>query len=164
MCSAFSRFVLLLFAGCCFFPGCGSDRPAMAPVRGQVTYQGRPVAGATVNFLGKGAPRLAIGTTDESGNYQLSTFEPNDGAIVGSHVVTVKKDPPGIDALPPGVSPDSKITAESTERAIQQSMVLMEKAEKAKPPIPTKFANMRTSNLHKEVAEGSNVLNLELTD
>ena len=32
-----------------------------------------------------------MGMTDEAGNYQLTTFEPNDGAMVGTHVVTVNK-------------------------------------------------------------------------
>ena len=32
--------------------GCArSDRPSMAPVRGQVTYQGKSVAGATWRFF-----------------------------------------------------------------------------------------------------------------
>jgi hypothetical protein len=159
------RVISLLIAGCCLAAGCsGSDRPEVAPVRGQVTYQGQPVAGAMVSFLCQGAPRLATATTDESGNYALTTFEPNDGAIIGSHVVTVKKDPAGLDALPPGVSADAKITAKSTEAAVQQNMVMMEKAEKLKSPLPPKFADMRTSDLRKEVVEGDNVINLELKD
>jgi hypothetical protein len=156
---------LLLVVGCSLLVGCGgSDRPAVAPVSGQVTYQDKPVAGAFVSFLCKGAPRLATGTTDAAGNYQLTTFEPNDGAVIGNHVVTVKKLPSGIDSLPTGVSEDTKITAKNTEAAIQQNMLMMEKAEKAKPPIPAKFASLHTSDLRTDVAEGSNVINLELKD
>ena len=85
-------FSLLAAAACIACGGCsGSDRPACAPVRGEVTYLGKPVVGATVAFLCHGAPRPAMGTTDATGTYQLTTFEPDDGAVIGTHVVTVKK-------------------------------------------------------------------------
>jgi hypothetical protein len=156
--------IVLFAAASGMFSGCGeSNRPATAPVRGQLTFQGKPVGGATINFLCRGAPRLATGTTDEAGNYRLSTFEPNDGAIVGTHMVTVRKDVPGLDALPPGVSAETEISAKATEEAVQRSMLLMERAKKVKPPIPLKYADMQTSDLRKEVVEGENVINIELT-
>src|SRR5262245_55739232 len=82
---------LLIGAGCLLLLGCaGSDRPAIAPVRGRITFRGEPVGGATVTFLCTGAPRPAFGTTDAAGDFQLTTFEPNDGAVIGTHVVTIK--------------------------------------------------------------------------
>src|SRR5688500_1432938 len=100
----------IILAAICSSTGCAqSDRPATFPVRGKVTYQGRPVTGASVAFLAPGAPRLAVGTTDGAGNYRLTTFESGDGAIAGTHVVTVRK-PLTIDESPTHAPPtDGKI-------------------------------------------------------
>lgn len=79
-------------------PGCGNnDEYATVPVSGVVTCKGKPVANATVNFSplrGQGRAedktgRLALGMTDKDGRFTLTTYENNDGAIVGKHVVTV---------------------------------------------------------------------------
>src|SRR5436190_19619243 len=69
--------------------GCSHSGMSIAPVHGKVTYKGGPVAGATVEFLCTGASRPAAGTTDEQGNYRLTTFTAGDGAMIGTHVVTV---------------------------------------------------------------------------
>src|SRR5262245_61620995 len=82
----------LLVADCLLVLGCSpANHFAMAPVRGQVTYHGKPVSGASVAFLCAGAPRPATAITDELGQYRLTTFSANDGAIIGTHVVTVRK-------------------------------------------------------------------------
>jgi hypothetical protein len=84
---------LLLVAGC----GGGAEQYETIPVRGIVTCQGKPVANAIVNFTplaaegrAEGRPgRVALGMTDKEGRFTLSTYQDNDGAIVGRHVVTV---------------------------------------------------------------------------
>ena len=82
----------LLAAGA--IPACTrNDRPAVVPVEGQVYYRDQPVAGARVTFLNADAPRAATGETDQAGHFRLSTFEPNDGAVPGTHAVTVVKPP-----------------------------------------------------------------------
>jgi hypothetical protein len=151
----------VLLAGCS-----GSGRPATAPVRGQVRYEGRPVANATVAFLCPGAPRLAVGTTDQSGNYQLTTYEENDGAIIGTHVVTVNlyASESEADALGSDSSASGQPTSKSIEEAMRRSVKQIEKAEKAKPPIPTKYSDRRTSDLQKEVVDGENVIDIDLID
>lgn len=68
--------------------GCGGG-PDMAPVTGTVLLDGSPLAGASVAFTPNGGGRAATGTTDESGQFQLTTFEQNDGALVGEHSVSV---------------------------------------------------------------------------
>ena len=83
---------LLLVIGSLTVMGCGGDGlPKRVPVSGTVTHQGKPVIGATVSFHGQGAPRVASGVTDDSGKFTLTTYNPNDGAIPGSHTVTVVK-------------------------------------------------------------------------
>jgi hypothetical protein len=68
--------LLLAAAGLAALSGCGG--PSMAPVKGRVMFKepGKP----------------AVGFTDENGYYELSTFKPLDGAIVGGHRVSVMID------------------------------------------------------------------------
>ena len=80
-----------------FLAGCGG--PVMAPVKGRVTCNGKPVAEAAVTFNpaarseeDKEPGKPATGFTDADGNYVLSTFKNYDGALVGKHRVTVMLD------------------------------------------------------------------------
>jgi hypothetical protein len=73
---------LLLLAGC-------GDSLNLKPVTGTVTYNGKPVDGASVAFISMDKP-VAIGTTDASGKFTLST-NGKEGAPLGSHKVTVAK-------------------------------------------------------------------------
>jgi hypothetical protein len=158
---------LLTVAACFLLVGCaGSGRPETAPVRGTVTYNGQPVAGASVAFLCPGAPRLAVGTTDEAGNYQLTTFVPNDGAVMGTHVVTVNKyvDDSGSSPPPAEAITDSQARSKAIEAAMQQAATEIEQAEQAKPLLPKKYSDRVTSDLRAEVVDGPNVIDLQLKD
>lgn len=155
----------LVAAGAAAISGCShSDRPETAPVRGKITYRGAPVAGATITFLCPGAPRLAIGTSDSQGNYRLTTFTPNDGAVIGTHTVTVRKvaSEPASDVAPPPV--DSQSMSKAIEQAMRQTARQIVAAEKAPASLPAKYADRTTSGLRQEVVAGENVINLELTD
>jgi hypothetical protein len=85
---------LLVLAGLCLalLLGCGQKT---VPVKGVVTYNGKPLANAFVQFIPEdGGGRDASGTTDANGAFQLSTFRPNDGALPGSYKVTVQYSEP----------------------------------------------------------------------
>jgi hypothetical protein len=78
-----------------FIAGCGGTAgPVCHPVRGQVRWNGQPLAEAQVVFH----PQFSadekfpqpIGQTDAQGNFALSTFQPNDGAPEGQYVITVE--------------------------------------------------------------------------
>jgi hypothetical protein len=135
----------------------------MAPVRGTVTFHGKPVAGASVAFLTTGAPRLAVGTTDESGNFRLTMFEPNDGAFLGTHVVTIRK----LSSEPPATTPAAEAAADATidsaaiDRAMEQDARAM---MKARSELPAKYADRNTSDLHLDVVDGENVFEINLVD
>jgi hypothetical protein len=136
----------------------------MAPVRGQVTLDRKPVAGATVVFLCQGAPRPAVGTTDSSGNFQLTTFEPNDGAVVGTHVVTVKKGASQSEKAGAANEAEAELdSAKEIDDAVKRSMSARRKAPKAKAEIPAKYGHRSTSNLSKDVVAGENVIDIELS-
>jgi hypothetical protein len=65
--------------------GCGKGIGAK-PVSGKVTYpDGTPVVGARVVFDSPDLKSNAEATTDEQGVYQLTTQDPNDGAIPGKY-------------------------------------------------------------------------------
>ncbi len=129
--------------------GCGggaSDKPKVAAVSGTVTYKGQPVEGADVSFWKEGAPRAATGKTDAKGNFQLTTFDPNDGAIIGNHTVTVVK-----------------VAAAATMNAADMASGTT-KAPEVKDPLPAKYADAKTSPLKSEVKAGPNSPKLELVD
>ena len=89
---------LALLSGCW---GDASDRPEVVPVRGKVLYENKPVAGARVVFLNDRAPRAAAGETDEQGRYELTTFEPGDGAVPGEHSVLIAMPASTVEPLSP---------------------------------------------------------------
>jgi len=76
--------------------GCGggggaSTGPKTYPVSGTVTQGGKPLDGATIQFVladGKGG---AAGKTDSNGRYTLSTAKPGDGAVAGQYKVAISK-------------------------------------------------------------------------
>lgn len=80
--------VTLSMIGC----GSGEDLPETAPVTGIVTFDGKPVEGATVMFFPKDAAASNPGAayTDKEGKYSLTTFEKDDGALLGTHEITVQ--------------------------------------------------------------------------
>jgi hypothetical protein len=83
--------VFALVAGLALFGGCNNNgRPKRFQVSGVVIYHGKPLESAQVTFYPTGA-RPACGTTDANGRFTLLTFNPDDGAVLGTHVVCVTK-------------------------------------------------------------------------
>ena len=90
--------------------GCGgSDLPDTAPVTGEVTIDGQPLQTGSIRFFpanGRGAMGEIV-----DGRYALRTFAENDGALLGSHTVTitaveVKTQGPKNLQIPPGMTPE----------------------------------------------------------
>jgi hypothetical protein len=86
--------------------GCGRD-DKLTPVRGQVFYHGRPLAGGIIVFTpdaergGRGP--LACGEIGADGRYILHTGD-KPGAVPGWHRITVAPvTPPAQTAAPPGI-------------------------------------------------------------
>jgi hypothetical protein len=75
--------------------GCGGG-PAVAPVSGTVTMDGKPLANAAVNFQPKASGRDvnpgpgSAGMTDAQGNFTLQVVgTAQNGAVVGRHRVEI---------------------------------------------------------------------------
>lgn len=73
--------------------GCDAGKPPLAPVKGKVTYRGKPVTNASVQFVadaskGASAPS-AVGQTDDAGAFTLKCPPHGPGAVPGSYRVIV---------------------------------------------------------------------------
>lgn len=87
-----------------FAAGCA---PRTAKVSGKVTLDGKPLAGAIVNFIPLAnkdnleAPDSSSGTTDQNGEFTLEDSKGASGAVVGKHKVIISciknAPPPPID-------------------------------------------------------------------
>jgi hypothetical protein len=80
--------ILLLFAltGFIFSNGCGYS--PVAKVEGIVRCEGKPVPNALVFFQPEKG-RLSQGLTQKDGTFVLSTYQDNDGAVIGHHTIRV---------------------------------------------------------------------------
>jgi hypothetical protein len=67
--------------------GC-DDKPAVAPVSGKVLYNGEPLPYGNIMFQ-PAQGQTAGAVIQPDGSFRLSTFREYDGAIVGSHKVSV---------------------------------------------------------------------------
>lgn len=90
--------------------GCGGGGEfGVASAGGTVTLNGQPVPDLMIAFTpqtpadGSNPGKSASGRTDAQGKFTLSTYDTDDGAIVGSHQVTIYLD--ATDPTPPGRLP-----------------------------------------------------------
>jgi hypothetical protein len=139
--------------------GCaGSNLPEGArpttPVTVTVTYKGAPVEGATVTFITQGDPPApAYGRTDAQGVAKMKTYIEGDGAVTGTHKVTIIKSEtvggaPAVDQDSPDYDP---------EAAYAPSTV--------KHHIPQKYGSPATSGLTVDVKDGGpNEVKFDLMD
>jgi hypothetical protein len=139
--------LLSTLVGC---SGNGDERPT-APVKVTVSYKGKPVDGALVQFISEENPQPAVGTTDSTGSCALTTYKSNDGAIIGSNFVTITK--AEID--------QSKIKPVRPEDA---DLIGVTPIPTLKSLIPQKYAAPGSSGFKEVVKKGSNTFTFELKD
>ncbi|WP_169973807.1 hypothetical protein [Tautonia rosea] len=99
---------------------------------------------------GKGSDtgHVAIGQIETNGRFTLTTFNTNDGAVLGQHVVTIQVKP--APKTTPEPNPDGTITF---DYSLGDSST-----------IPSKYENPEQSPLRYTVESGSNSFDIELTD
>src|SRR5436309_58646 len=78
---------LVAFVGLCV-GGCGSGRAALAPVKGTITLDGKPLAKGTITFETTGK-RPATGKIVNGEIVEMTTYVTGDGAPLGTHKVAV---------------------------------------------------------------------------
>jgi hypothetical protein len=123
--------------------GCPQPGAETLKVTGTVTYNGQPIEGVNVGFL-PDSGRGAGGVTDASGRFTLSTFEPGDGAVPGTHKVVI------------------------TEPSEDEPMPGTEEAENWTPPeprFPAKYGDPSKSGFTATVERGKpNDFTFDMTD
>lgn len=84
---------LLTVTCCAAVSGCGSSGggtlPDLIPVKGKVTYKGKPVGKGVVRFEPDGVGREASGTIQSDGTFVLTTNKEGDGVVAGHHRVSI---------------------------------------------------------------------------
>ncbi len=109
---SFGRLGALLLV--CLLAGCSKDYET-APVSGQVTLDGKPLANVGLTFVplakDKQSPNVgpgSLGKTDEEGRFTLQTVEGDKGAVPTEHVVRMElaSSASGSDGGDPLANPD----------------------------------------------------------
>lgn len=140
------------------FAGCRKvdENEPTFPVTGTVTYQGKPVEGATVVLVAQSeGGRGAVGNTDAEGNFELGTFAEGDGAVAGSYKVKVFKYE--MVSEPPSDGDDVM-----TEEEEEEMYTGVEEVEEAGNLLPAKYENPDRSGFTLDVVDQPSVLNLDL--
>jgi len=118
-------------------------------VTGVITYNGEPLADATVKFIPTDATgSQSYGKTNEKGEYKLQTLlgAADAGTTPGEYKVTVDC----IETVETGNMIEEN--GEEKEETVAESL------------IPTKYNNAETSGLTATVAPGDNTINFDLSD
>jgi len=138
--------------------GCGSgssdklkeERPQTVTAKGVITRKGQPLSRVLVMCKPIDGKYGCASLTDESGRFNLTTFNPDPGAVPGKYEVSVQTtvqqqqvaEPPEDVVIPPGQKPPVPT-----------------------PELPSKFASYETAQLTLEIpAGGSSDLKIELPE
>ena len=122
-----------------------TDSGRFYPVRGQVLFKGRPVAGAMVVLhpLGPAAAgQKPLAYTDAEGRFGLTTDRPGDGVPAGEYAVTVvwrrpfydSEGKPGPNLLPARYADPKKSGLKATVKSGKNEFIF--ELEKAAPKEP----------------------------
>ncbi len=140
-----------------FLAGCGGGGPKLLPATGTVTYKNTPVEGAVVSFRCQEANKIATGTTDAQGRFELSTYQGGKGAVAGKHKVTVTKT-----SAPSGAAAAGPL---SMEDAMKAGMKKQGPPAEPRNLLPPKYADAARPLLEYTVSPGAaNDFKIELTD
>lgn len=158
--------VVVLGVACLLAAGCGKSAGEKTyPVTGVVTYNGTPVEGAVVTFAPTGGGQGAVGTTDASGKYSLTTRKKDDGALPGEYLVTIVKydRPPTQSGGQASAQGGDEYPPDYAEQEYQQARQVI--PSQPKNLLPAKYANPQTSGLKATVTtSGPNNFDFALTD
>jgi hypothetical protein len=165
---------LLLCATTAALAGCGgseqqAQHPAVAPTAGTVTYNGSPVAGATVTLFSdttKEKGWTLAAQTDAEGKFEImSRFAPGTefkGAPAGDYTIVVTKF-----ETPAAAAPKDLTAYEEQFKKQQQAAASGARPEvtAAKASIPTKYSQDGTSPLKVKIeAAGNSDIEVTLED
>jgi hypothetical protein len=119
--------------------GCGGARTSS--VEGDVVWDGKPLAGASVQFVPQGKGRDATAGTDKNGHFVMSTFQPKDGMLPGSYKVVIS----------PPVGEADTTTYGSADDAMSAAAKKPAKKDPAAKTFPEKYSRLDQTPLTQEV-------------
>jgi hypothetical protein len=137
-CNGRRDWLILLLAVSVVVAGCSQDAK-LGHVHGTVRIDGKPLTTGAVRFT-PDAGRAATGTIQSDGSYTLGTYKQSDGALVGTHKVTVIANEESGDLRP----------------------VYQMAGQKSKPLVPEKYMAVGTSGLTFDVKPGDNKADFDL--
>jgi hypothetical protein len=124
--------------------GCGGNGLPLGQVSGQVTCNGQVVPDGIIYFVPEEGP-AASSPIDAQGRYELTTYSPGDGAVIGNHTVYF------------GPAADSG----GADENVAESAVVP-----PPPPdpdyLPHKYRSPETSGYARQVKSGSNSFDFDL--
>jgi hypothetical protein len=133
--------------------GC-SRGPNLAPVRGTVTLNGKPLppCQGRISFHPEKG-RMATAPLEADGSFVLTTFEAGDGAIVGPHKVTIKA--------------TRIVKGGSGPKSVAEEAIFAKKGGARSEPrvlwiVPEKYCETATSPLTATVERPSNVIDFDI--
>jgi hypothetical protein len=164
--TSLQRRVLVSVALGALLVGCSGDgddkskRAQVHPVSGKITFQGSPVADASVSFA-PATPEdkqpAAFARTNAEGIYKLTTYESGDGAAVGNYTVLVVK------SAPPPAAPLTGHSSANNKSYDASTMHSATKPEGDKGTLlPEKYSLATQSDLKCQVKAGPNESNFDL--
>lgn len=144
--SSLNRLMVTLAILTTSLTGCGGGGSNLVPVTGRVTYQGKPLANATVTFIPQGDGSLGVASTGEDGTFTIETGG-ESGVAPGMCSVTVTK----VES-----SGGGQAALEKMSDADRQKMMMSGKSKDiisgtSKSAIPAQYGNAMTSGLTFEV-------------
>jgi len=155
----YSNFLLIavgLFLSCSL--GCTGGSSNVGQVTGVVTLEGKPLVGAEVIFYPANG-RASVGTTDDTGKYELAYIRNENGAVVGEHRVTISTE----------VLPKSEYEIELDERDEGDGGDEVETEEQRRlnsrgqrEGLPPKFSDRKKTELTATVKAGPNEIDFPL--
>ena len=143
----------LLLTGC----SGGPSYPKTYPVSGVVTQGGKPIENASVVFVPlDNTCQPAIGRTDASGKYELTTNVAKDGAMPGKYGVKVAKYD----------KPIERPVEEVRDMSPEEEQKRYNPDEKAPPPpknlLPAKYDNHVTSGFSHTVGTQPSTYDIQI--
>lgn len=137
----FGFFVCLAICGC----GRSATVPKIEtlPVKGTVTLDGKPLAGATVIFMTVDTPAAFVGTTKDDGTYELLGPEGRATSLKGRCQVTVSR------MVKPDGSPLAPGELPAIVGAVEQ--------------LPAKYSRLEATTLGANVAAAGGTFDFPLT-
>ncbi len=144
-------FAAVLLAGC---TGGGRGAHPTTPVEVTVMYQGKAVEDAAITFVNTDheSPVMAVGRTDAQGVAKMRTYSDADGAVKGTHRVSILKTAAGESR-----EDLADIDSEEYDPNVAETPA-------PKPLIPQKYGNAAVSGLSVTVGDTPVQHTFELTD